>query len=132
MSLPKHDPGLAKFITSLDPSMYSISGGESPSAPVAKEVEGLRNDLESRYRETQIREEARNATDIPCRRSKKYLQHLEKNSERIERDIRFRSTPSYINSPLQVQDEWSQKLTIIFHIVVGLVILAGFIYTLFK
>ena len=60
MSIPKADPGLAAFLKTLDPSMYTISGGppEPPPTTSAEQVKGLREDMESRYRETQIRDDA--------------------------------------------------------------------------
>lgn len=70
MSLPKHDPGLAKFITSLDPSMYSISGGESSTSSTAKAVENLKEQTEYQWYQDQARE---TLPCEPCSPKKLYL-----------------------------------------------------------
>lgn len=65
MSLPKHDPSLAAFIKNLDPSLYTISGGDSTSSQTSNEVKNLREQTEYQW----YQDEMRNGT-LPSTSSK--------------------------------------------------------------
>lgn len=70
MSLPKHDPSLAAFVKTLDPTMYSISGGESSTSSTAKAVKDLREQQEYQWYQDQARE---TLPCEPCSPKKLYL-----------------------------------------------------------
>lgn len=55
MSLPKHDPSLAAFIKNLDPSLYTISGGDSTSSQTSNEVKNLREQTEYQWYQDEMR-----------------------------------------------------------------------------
>ena len=54
MSIPKADKGLAEFVKTLDPSMYTISGGAPQPNPVANEVKSLKEQQEYQWYQTTL------------------------------------------------------------------------------
>ena len=56
MSIPKADKGLAEFVKTLDPSMYTISGGAPQPNAVANEVKALKEQQEYQWYQDQAQQ----------------------------------------------------------------------------